>query len=117
MAKVEEGARSLEVWHHQKHGRWEGVPWDDRTPADLLLEGYLDLALELGELERSLDTAEEPGAARRRIGSIREVLYGEEEVDPDAPTGDPWIDEWMKEEADKEETPEDGWKDVEYSEE
>jgi len=58
----------------------------------MLLEHYLDLAIEMGDLESSLDGEEEidermSAKMQKRLAEIRQVLLGDEEEDP-------WLDEW-----------------------
>lgn len=86
-------AHSLEIWHRRKYGTASDPrPYDQRTPGGLLLEHYLDLAVELRNLEALV---EDPGdeevderamaRANKRIGELRAVLV---EGEPDE---DPWF--------------------------
>jgi len=87
-----EGQRSrdvLKVWAHRT-GKLPPQPWGERTPAELLEEFYLDLALELRGLQRG-DGGEPKQETLDRIATLEKFFYGKSGAEDDRE----WLDEMI----------------------
>ena len=119
LAEVEEGGLGdLRHWFSRHYKMYAGVPWGGRTLGGLLEEAFMELAQELVELRDRWD----PGAADAaevagRISDLEDAFREKKPmVYAEGTTGDPWIDDWMREQQVEDETEGDDeeWKDYSY---
>jgi hypothetical protein len=95
----------LQLWHQDRYKPYEGVPFEDRTTGDLLLEFYTVVAAEVEQL--SSRTTELDPKELERLSELEEMLSADrtslrgldaaaaDEVCSTAHrTGDPLVDYW-----------------------
>lgn len=99
----------MEILYRKKYPNRDTRRWEERTYGSVLAEYYLDLAIELDDLQNLSKDGSIDENQIERMQTLEKALS--DNIDK---SGDPWLDDWEGEIDEKEEILERDWKPDEF---